>query len=86
MTELEPEKKESVIIKIKDNGLGISPENQTKIFDTFFTTKPRGIGTGLGLAITKEIIVDKHHGKINCSSQEGIGTEFMIILPVEYSQ
>jgi len=86
ITELEPEKKELVIIKIKDNGLGISPENQTKIFDTFFTTKPRGIGTGLGLAITKEIIVDKHHGKINCSSQEGIGTEFMIILPVEYSQ
>lgn len=85
-TELEPEMKESVIIKIKDNGLGISAENQTKIFDIFFTTKPRGIGTGLGLAITKEIIVDKHQGKIDCYSQEGIGTEFIIILPLKYGE
>lgn len=76
---------DTVIIRIADNGLGISPENKTKIFDMFFTTKPRGVGTGLGLAITYEIVVEKHQGKITCDSQLNHGTEFVIALPISHS-
>ncbi|WP_199348703.1 sensor histidine kinase [Microcoleus sp. FACHB-SPT15] len=81
---IECQDQNSVIIKITDNGLGISPENQAKIFDAFFTTKPRGVGTGLGLAISREIIVEKHGGKITCNSEEGVGTEFAIALPIKH--
>ncbi len=72
-----------VIIKFVDNGCGICPENKAKIFDTFFTTKPRGVGTGLGLAISHQIIVEKHGGKITCQSEVGVGTEFAIALPIQ---
>jgi signal transduction histidine kinase len=81
---IEYQDQDSVVIKITDNGLGISPENQAKIFDAFFTTKPRGVGTGLGLAISREIIVEKHGGKITCNSKEGVGTEFAIALPIKH--
>ncbi|HIK26511.1 MAG TPA: HAMP domain-containing histidine kinase [Oscillatoriaceae cyanobacterium M7585_C2015_266] len=74
-----------VVVRIADNGVGITQENQAKIFDAFFTTKPQGIGTGLGLAISYQIIVEKHGGKINCYSQVGKGTEFVITLPVKFS-
>ncbi|MEH1939567.1 MAG: ATP-binding protein [Nostoc sp.] len=70
-----------VLVRIADNGSGISPENQKKIFDTFFTTKPRGIGTGLGLAIAYQIVVEKHQGKITCESELNRGTEFALALP-----
>ncbi|MBN3909388.1 MAG: HAMP domain-containing histidine kinase [Nostoc sp. NMS1] len=70
-----------VIVRIADNGPGISPENQKKIFETFFTTKPRGIGTGLGLAIAYQIVVEKHQGKITCQSELDKGTEFALALP-----
>ncbi|AFZ59991.1 HAMP domain-containing protein [Anabaena cylindrica FACHB-243] len=71
-----------VIVRIADNGQGITPENKQKIFETFFTTKPRGIGTGLGLAITYQIVVEKHRGKISCNSEVDQGTEFVIALPL----
>ena len=70
-----------VIVRIADNGSGISLENQKKIFETFFTTKPRGIGTGLGLAIAYQIVVEKHQGKITCQSELNRGTEFALALP-----
>ncbi|MBC1224142.1 HAMP domain-containing protein [Nostoc sp. UCD121] len=70
-----------VIVRIADNGPGISSENQKKIFETFFTTKPRGIGTGLGLAIASQIVVEKHQGKITCQSELDKGTEFALALP-----
>ncbi|HAS74012.1 MAG TPA: hybrid sensor histidine kinase/response regulator [Clostridiales bacterium UBA8960] len=69
------------IIMICDNGCGISDENLSKIFDPFFTTKPVGQGTGLGLSISHNIIVDKHHGKINVSSKIGSGTCFTVKIP-----
>ena len=72
-----------VSLRFADNGCGIPPENLTIIFDTFFTTKPRGIGTGLGLAISRQIIEKKHNGRITCISQVGKGTEFAIALPVK---
>jgi signal transduction histidine kinase len=71
-----------VVVRIADNGPGIPTENQEKIFDTFFTTKPRGIGTGLGLAITHQIIVEKHGGKLTLNSELNSSTEFAVILPV----
>lgn len=71
-----------VTVRIRDNGTGITTENQSKIFDTFFTTKPRGIGTGLGLAISQQIVVEKHQGKIDCHTELNKGTEFAIALPI----
>jgi signal transduction histidine kinase len=72
---------QGVSIKIIDNGLGIPPKNQQKIFDNFFTTKPVGQGTGLGLAISYQIVVEKHHGELKLLSQVGQGTEFEVVLP-----
>jgi len=71
-----------VIIRIADNGLGMSKEIQQKVFDPFFTTKPVGSGTGLGLSISYQIIVEKHQGYISCTSVPGQGTEFIVEIPV----
>lgn len=72
-----------VVVKIADTGSGISPSDQEKIFDAFFTTKPPGLGTGLGLVISHQIIVEKHGGRITCNSEVGVGTEFAIALPIQ---
>ncbi len=72
-----------VVIKIADNALGISEEVKNKIFDPFFTTKEVGKGTGLGLLICYQIVVEKHHGTIQCSSEVEQGTEFAIELPIK---
>ncbi|OLP17239.1 ATP-binding protein [Leptolyngbya sp. 'hensonii'] len=77
-----PEPKGWVVIHIADNGPGIPLEIQSRIFETFFTTKPVGKGTGLGLAISYQIVVEKHQGKLNFQSQPGSGTEFSIHLPL----
>jgi len=71
-----------IAIRIADNGPGIPPEIQRRIFETFFTTKPAGKGTGLGLAITHQIVTQKHKGKLNLHSTPGTGTEFEILLPL----
>lgn len=72
----------SVVVRITDNGSGIPLEHQAKIFETFFTTKPRGVGTGMGLSISYQIVVEKHRGQLTCQSEVGSGTEFMIYLPI----
>ena len=69
-------------VSIRDNGAGIKPELINRLFDPFFTTKPVGKGTGLGLAISHSIVVEKHNGKLNCSSELGKGTEFLISIPI----
>jgi two-component system, NtrC family, sensor kinase len=69
-------------IKISDNGAGIPEELHGKIFDPFFTSKPVGKGTGLGLSISHQIIVERHGGKIEFSSEKGQGTEFLIEIPI----
>ncbi len=71
-------KKHKVIIRISDNGKGILPHIQRHIFEPFFTTKLVGKGKGLGLSISREIIVEKHQGKLKCNSQLGQGTELVI--------
>jgi signal transduction histidine kinase len=73
---------DAVVIRISDNGCGIPPENLSKVYDPFFTTKEVGRGTGQGLAITHSILVDKHGGDIRVSSSVGVGTEFVLRLPV----
>ncbi|QLE58451.1 response regulator [Nostoc sp. TCL26-01] len=72
-----------VLIKIKDNGLGMSEEVKQKIFDNLFTTKPVGKGTGLGLSIARQIIVQKHGGTLEVNSAVGEGSEFIITIPIE---
>jgi PAS domain S-box-containing protein len=73
-------------IRISDTGCGMTPETASRIFDPFFTTKPVGKGTGQGLAITHNVIVDKHAGTINVESTPGVGTTFIIRLPLGVSQ
>ena len=70
---------ENVEVEISDTGPGIPPENFNKIFEPFFTTRTRG--TGLGLAVSRNI-VETHGGKLDVRSQIGIGTTFIISLPL----
>jgi PAS domain S-box-containing protein len=72
----------NVVIRLKDNGCGIPPENLSKLYDPFFTTKEVGRGTGQGLSIAHSIIVDKHAGSIDVASSVGAGTEFTVRIPV----
>jgi two-component system, NtrC family, sensor kinase len=71
-----------IAIQIKDNGCGIPEQSIPRLYDPFFTTKPIGQGTGLGLATSYQIVVDRHKGKLKCSSKTGTGTEFLIELPI----
>ncbi len=73
--------RDQVRINVWDNGLGMSEETQSKIFQPFFTTKPTGQGTGLGLSISYEIVTQGHRGAIEVVSKEGEFTEFIITLP-----
>jgi len=73
--------KDTVEIKVSDNGMGIPQKNLNKIFDPFFTTKKIGEGTGLGLNIVYRIIT-KYEGTIDVESKEGIGTTFTIKFPI----
>jgi PAS domain S-box-containing protein len=77
---------QQVEIRIQDNGPGISEAYRQRIFDPFFTTKPVGQGTGLGLSISHEVITEKHQGILRCESELGMGTTFVIHLPVKQRQ
>jgi len=76
------EKEETLVIRIKDNGIGMTPGVKDKIFEHLFTTKPPGKGTGLGLSISRNFVEQKHEGRLICVSEFGEGTEFRIELPV----
>jgi len=73
--------KNSLILKIKDNGVGIEPKHIPYIFDMFFRTDERSNGSGLGLYIVKETIL-KLKGKITVNSIVGKGTEFIVTIPI----
>lgn len=66
-------------ISVRDNGKGISIENKSRIFEPKFTTKTSGMGLGLGII---KNIVENYHGTITFESQLGIGTEFLVTLPI----
>jgi two-component system, NtrC family, sensor kinase len=70
-----------VVISVMDNGTGIPQKVLDKIFQPFFTTKPTGQGTGLGLSLSYDI-VKAHGGELNVNTKEGLGTEFVIRIPV----
>lgn len=72
-----------VTVEIEDNGPGIPPEIQPRVFDAFFTTKPPGKGTGQGLDISYRIVVNKHRGDIKLFSRPG-RTCFQVDLPVNF--
>ena len=70
------------IITMTDNGIGMNEEVKQKLFENFFTTKPVGEGTGLGMNIVRDIIENKHHGKITFESEEGQGASFTFTIPI----
>jgi urea transport system substrate-binding protein len=74
-----------VTVRIADNGSGMTEDVKGQLFDTFFTTKPRGKGTGLGLSISYQIVAEKHKGLLQCESTPGEGTEFSIEIPVRHN-
>lgn len=69
-----------VWVEIADDGVGMSAETRSRIFDPFYTTKPLGKGTGLGLSLSLSII-EKHQGTILVSSEPGKGSTFRVMLP-----
>ncbi len=71
-----------VRVRVQDTGVGISPQNMTRLFEPFFTTKRNG--TGLGLAICQRII-QEHHGDISVQSEQNRGTTFTVSLPASVS-
>ncbi|MFC7669605.1 sensor histidine kinase [Hymenobacter humi] len=70
-------------IRVRDNGPGMSPEVQQKVFQPFFTTKPPGEGTGLGLSLSHDIVATGHGGTLTVASEEGKYAEFCLALPVK---
>lgn len=73
---------DQIVVRVSDTGEGIPAERIERIFDPFFSTKPKGKGTGLGLSISFTI-VEKHNGKIEVESEPGRGSTFTVRLPVE---
>ena len=74
-----------VEVRFSDTGAGMTGEVKARIFDPFFTTKPVGRGTGQGLAISHAVVVEKHKGTISVESKPGVGTTFVIRLPLSDS-
>jgi PAS domain S-box-containing protein len=73
---------DAVEIRIEDTGIGIAPDALGKIFEPFYTTKPRGKGTGLGLSVARSIVAE-HNGTIEVESKLGKGTVFQIRFPAD---
>ena len=71
----------SIFVKIEDNGIGMDENTKKKIFEPFFTTKDVGEGTGLGMSIAYNTI-KRHQGEIHVNSTPGLGTEFILELPI----
>jgi len=77
------QKDNCVVVRVRDNGIGMTEQVSARIFEQSFTTKAVGKGTGLGLAIAQQIVEEKHGGTLTCTSQWGQGTEFSLALPLQ---
>jgi PAS domain S-box-containing protein len=73
-------------IRIEDNGCGIPPGIRERVFDPFFTTRVVGQGTGQGLTVARATVVERHGGSIEFESAVGVGTVFIVRLPIESPQ
>jgi signal transduction histidine kinase len=71
-----------VVITISDDGAGIDDTIRDRVFDPFFTTKEVGRGTGQGLALARSVVVERHHGSLTFDSVPGLGTTFVVRLPI----
>ena len=71
-----------VRVKVSDNGVGITPEQMTRIFDPFYTTQDQAKAKGLGLSVSYGII-KKHGGEIKVESEPGKGSTFIVELPAK---
>ncbi|MDQ2098641.1 MAG: response regulator [Tychonema bourrellyi B0820] len=78
----EVSERDTIIIQIADNALGMTENVRQNLFKPLFTTKTLGKGTGLGLSIAQQIVVDKHCGKLLCQSTPDKGTEFRVEIPL----
>jgi len=74
-----------ITIQLADNGKGMTDEVKQRLYENFFTTKPIGLGTGLGMSITRDIVENKHKGKLTFESEYNKGTTFTITIPVKKS-
>ena len=77
--------RDTAIIEITDNGSGMPESVKSHIFNPFFTTKEVGKGTGLGMSISYQIVVEQHKGRLDCISEIGQGTTFIIEIPIKSS-
>ncbi|WP_008313427.1 PAS domain S-box protein [Leptolyngbya sp. PCC 6406] len=80
-TQLTPD--QQVEIRFRDNGPGVPAAVRDRLFDPFFTTKPIGEGTGMGLSISYQVVAEKHGGTLTCDSEVGVGTTFIITIPLQ---
>ena len=78
----QPSANPQITVSIADNGEGMTPDVQQRLYENFFTTKPVGEGTGLGMAITRDIIENKHHGCLTFQTKQGEGTSFTFTIPL----
>jgi len=76
-------KQKEIIVGVKDEGVGIEPENLKYITDLFYTTKREKGGTGLGLSIAQKIISEEHGGRMSFDSEPGKGTAVWVYIPIE---
>ena len=74
--------KKNFCLEVEDNGMGISPEEQEKIFSAFYQARDNKPGTGIGLNIVKNL-VEAHHGMVEVKSKVGVGSRFIVTLPVD---
>ncbi len=77
---------ERVVVKIGDSGCGIPQAVRERIFEPFFTTKEVGRGSGQGLPLVRSVIVERHHGEVAFETEVGVGTTFIISLPLTRPQ
>jgi two-component system NtrC family sensor kinase len=73
---------DAVVVRISDDGGGIPEGIRHRVFEPFFTTKEVGKGTGQGLAIARNVIVEKHRGQLKFETESGVGTTFVVRLPI----